>query len=70
MPQYYVSFGQNHAHAIGGFTYDKDVIGIIEAESSSEAHRFAMEMFEGKFGTLYQACPDMSFFPRGTHKIN
>jgi hypothetical protein len=63
----YFSFGQSHAHAINGFTYDKDVIVKITAPDPRAVmfrvfgHTWAMEYTEE---TL-----DLSYFPRGIKEV-
>ena len=73
MNKYYITFGQTHAHAIAGITYDRDCVAEIEAGTNGEAHGIAMEIFHG----LFHQCVDekqvdeefMSYFPRGIIKI-
>ena len=65
MKNYYISFGQAHAHSVGGKTYDKDCIALLKAESKGDAHDQAMEIFKGVFCFVYDKEPDMSYFPRG-----
>lgn len=62
---YYISFGQIHAHTIAGQKYNKDTIAVIKAKDYDDAHDKAMEMFNGKFCFVYEALPDMSYFPDG-----
>ena len=69
MKKFYISFGQSHAHAIAGKTFDKDCIAVLEAENSVRAHDKAMEVFKQKFCFVYDHVPDMSYFPRGLIKI-
>jgi len=49
----FVTFGQNHAHAIGGTTFDKDSICVIEDKSREEGRKTAVEAFDRKFCTSY-----------------
>lgn len=69
MPSFYFTFGQAHAHAVGGFTYDKDVIVEIEAEGKGEARKIMSDAFGDKWAFQYDELPDMSFFPRGLKKL-
>ena len=69
MKKFYVSFGQAHAHAINGITYDKDCLAEIHAETLKEARDTAFEIFKGVFHRVYEELPDMSFFPRGAIKV-
>ena len=32
MEKFYISFGQGHAHAVGGKTFDRDCLCLIEAD--------------------------------------
>ena len=65
MEKFYGSFGQNHAHAYNGRTYDKDCIIEIEANSKGEAHDKMFEVFGTKWSMLYDQVPNMEYFPRG-----
>jgi len=70
MEKYYFTFGQNHSHAIGGITYDKDCVIEIEAESENVARDKMFETFGDRWSMAYNEKPDMSFFPRGIFIIN
>jgi hypothetical protein len=63
--KYYFTFGQGHAHAYGGRTYDKDCVVEIEAESYDAARERMFEAFGPKWSMQYDKLPDMSYFPRG-----
>ena len=65
MRKFYFTFGQSHAHAHGGNTYDKDCVVEIEAENSGCARELMFEAFGAKWSMQYDEMPDMSFFPRG-----
>ena len=73
MNKYYITFGQVHAHAIAGITYDRDCVAELEAETRGEAHTMAMEIFDGKFHQCVteKQCDAkfMSYFPRGILKV-
>ena len=73
MNKYYITFGQVHAHAIAGITYDRDCVAELEAETRQEAHQTAMEIFDGKFHQCVteKECDEefMSYFPRGILKV-
>ena len=65
----YITFGQSHAHAVNGKTFDKDCVAVIEAESAEAGRNVAFETFGDKFCFSY-AEPDfkpdmMKYFPRG-----
>ena len=62
----YFTFGQNHAHAIDGFTYDKDIVVKITAE---DPRAKMVEVFGQKWAFEYNERPDMSFYPRGIKEI-
>jgi len=65
MKTFYFTFGQSHAHAYGGKTYDKDCVVKIEAKDSSEARTKMFNAFGDKWSMQYDKLPDMSFYPRG-----
>lgn len=75
MKNFIITFGQLHAHRVEGYTFDKDSVAIIQAESHHEAHDIAMDIFKGIF---HQCIPEEKFdtddgikwFPRGKHKAN
>ena len=69
MKKYYFTFGQSHAHAYSGRTYDKDCVIEIEAESRDEARNRMFDAFDPKWSMQYEALPDMSYFPRGIVKL-
>ena len=68
MQKYYISFGQIHAHAIGGKTFDKDCVAEIEADNKIQAHDIAMEIFNGKFCFVNEE-PNLEYYPRGIIKL-
>lgn len=70
MADFFLSFGQTHAHAIPGHpTFDKDTICVITAESNEAARKIAFDTFGAKWCFIYEEKPDMSFFPRGLIKL-
>jgi hypothetical protein len=70
MSKHYFTFGQDHAHAVNGFTFDKDVVAVIEAQDSSAARDRMFEVFGPKWAFQYDITPpDMSDFPRGFKEI-
>lgn len=58
----YFTFGHGHAHALNGFTFDKDVVVRIESEDPRST---MLENFGGKWAFEYEEPPDMRYFPRG-----
>ena len=62
----YFTFGQDHVHSVDGFTYDKDIVVMIENENPREK---MFELFKDKWAFEYSERPDISFFPRGIKKI-
>lgn len=70
MQKFYVSFGQTHAHAIAGKTFDRNCIAVITAKDYQEAREIAFEAFGGIFCFIYEKEPDMQFFPRGFINLN
>ncbi len=69
MKKYYFTFGQSHAYAYGGRTFDKDCVVEIEAENKDDAREKMFEIFGAKWSFQYDKLPNMSFFPRGIMKI-
>lgn len=69
MPKFYFTFGQSHAHSVGGFTYDKDVVVEIEAKTSNDARQEMFETFGRKWSMQYDDLPDMTLFRRGVKKL-
>lgn len=69
MATYYFTFGQAHAHAVGGFTYDKDVVVVIEAEDEGKARKIMSDAFGLKWAFCYRELPDMRLFPRGLKRL-
>lgn len=65
----FITFGQVHAHCIGGKTFDKDCIAAIPSKSEREGREIAREAFnnlfhQSAFGT--EPPKDwMPYFPRG-----
>lgn len=58
----YFTFGQSHAHALNGKTFDKDCVVKITAP---DPRAVMVEAFGEKWGMEYDAEPDMSYYPRG-----
>jgi hypothetical protein len=63
----YFTFGQSHTHAVGGFTYDKDIVVKITANDPREV---MFEYFGTQWGFEYDECPDLKFFPSGVMDIS
>ena len=65
----YVTFGQAHTHNVGGVVLNKDVVGVVEADS----FKAACDVVEATFGQEYCfSYPEehwseskMKFFPDG-----
>ena len=70
MPTYYITFGASHTHVVNGYTFDKDSVGSVSAESYGKARELCFEEFGPRFSFLREEKPDMSFFPRGLHPVN
>lgn len=62
----YFTFGQSHAHAVNGFTFDKDVVVKITAP---DPRSVMCEHFGAKWAFEYDQCPDMGHFPRGIKEL-
>jgi len=74
MAKTYITFGQTHAHSIGGKTFDKDCVAVINCHSSIEGRNLAFEIFGGKFCMEYHENEfnqaDMAYYPRGQINVN
>lgn len=62
---YYITFGQSHAHRIGGRLVDKDTVVAIEAKDENTARNLAFALFGDKWAFLYTELPEMQWFPGG-----
>lgn len=72
MGKFYITFGQIHTHSVNGKTFDKDCLAEIEAETKEEAHKQAMETFDGVFHqtlSVDEARKALHYFPRGMIKV-
>lgn len=59
----YYTFGFSHAHAINGFTYDKDIVVKITA---SDPRAVMVQWFGTRWSMEYREDDlDLSYFPRG-----
>jgi hypothetical protein len=66
MKKFYFTFGQSHAHSVGGTTYDKDCVIEITAENEDEARDKMFDTFGSKWSMAYgETPPKMGYFPRG-----
>jgi len=66
MKTLYFSFGWGHAHCVGGFTYDKDVLVKITA---MDPRARMIEIFGIKWSMQYFEPPDPKYYPRGIHEL-
>lgn len=74
----FITFGQQHIHKIdtpeGEKVFDKDTVGVIEAENEGKARDIAFSLFDDKFGTTYTEGhwkpENIDFFPKGFVKVN
>lgn len=58
----YYTFGFAHAHAVNGFTYDKDVVVEITAP---DPRAVMLRAFGREWAFEYCEVPDLKWFPRG-----
>ncbi len=73
MEKRYVTLGQCHAHSIGGKTFDKDSIAVVEGNRET-----VFELFGPKFCFEYTEEEwakqvdkgILDYFPRGCIKVN
>ena len=63
----YVTFGQKHAHSLGGRTFDKDCVAVIDCADYAEGRAKAFELFDAKFAFCYPDFDsvDMNYYPGG-----
>ena len=61
----YITFEQIHTHSINGKTFDKNCIGVLEADNVVDGYCRAMNLFNKQFHRALGEKPDMSYFPRG-----
>jgi len=67
MKTFYVTFGQVHAHAIAGKTFDRDCVASIVAKDEGEARKMAFEYFDDKWCFMYSDLEKVGlhYYPRG-----
>lgn len=74
MHKTYVTFGQDHTHAISGKTLDKDSVAVIESKDEESGREMAFELFGNKWCMEYPEKfwneDSMKHFPRGYIKVN
>lgn len=66
---FYFTFGQGHVYSVDGYTYDKDVVVLIEAEDEGKARKIMCDSFGLKWELCYKELPNMRYFPRGVKKL-
>ena len=69
MKSLYVTFGQTHAHAVNGKTFDKDCVCLVKAMSLDRCYEVIKEAFGQKYAMSYTSMPDLSYYPRGVIKL-
>lgn len=66
----YFTFGQNHVHSVGGFTYDKDIVVKITAD---DPRQVMFDTFGPKWAMQYEpreiTDSFLSSFPRGVKEL-
>lgn len=72
MIRFIVTFGQEHAHRINNYTFDKDSVAIVEAMDINEAQRIALDIFNKEFFIVrseknFDKEGYIKYFPRGKH---
>ena len=72
--KFYITFGQIHKKKVGAIVFDKDCVGIIEAENQEEARKIAKKKFDNKYCFCYTKdkfnMEDMQYYPRGFFAVN
>jgi len=71
---FYITFGQGHAHHVGGKLFHPNLVGTIRADNMIEARKIAFEYFGAKFCFMYSEddfdFKSMTFFPDGFLEVN
>jgi len=74
MARHYVTFGQDHVHALNGKILDKDCVASYEAKDRWEGRDRAFELFGPKFCMEYHDTEFkddiLKWFPRGVIDID
>lgn len=70
MKDFYITFGQDHAHANANGTLDKDSVAVITAPDRATAREKAFSLWGDKWSMFYEEPPTMSYFPRGFIRID
>ena len=75
MNRFIITFGQTHTHRVNNYTFDKDSVAIIKAETHKKAHDLAMEIFNKEFHNCYPEeafdnGDNIKYFPRGKIEAN
>jgi len=68
--KWYITFGQVHVHSVGGRTFDKDCVAVVNGETPGQCDDMAFELFDGKFHGHSARMSDMSYYPRGLIEVN
>lgn len=66
--RFYISFGQEHTHAVAGQTFDKDSLMLVEAPGELIARLGINKLLDRKWSSLYQEdqlSEVAHYFPRG-----
>ena len=72
----YITFGQIHVHSIGGKTFDKDCLAVVNHDEPGEGRELAFKIFGGVFHNSYEepgpALLDdlLNYYPRGIIEVN
>lgn len=72
MGKFYISFGQTHAHAVAGQTFDKDCLAEVDAATWLQARAKAASAFGNKWSMCYgsdELAEALPYFPRGILKL-
>ena len=66
MPNYYITFGQDHRHERLGEVFDRNCVMRVKGEPSElDARGLAFRLFGSVWSFSYRKEPNMDFFPRG-----
>ncbi len=53
MNRFIITFGQTHTHRVNNYTFDKDSVAIIKAETHEKAREITFELFNDVFHNCY-----------------
>ena len=75
MNRFIITFGQTYTHRVNNYTFDKDSVAIIKAETHEKAREIAFELFNDVFHNSFteeefDGKGLIKYFPRGKIEAN